>query len=233
MTGGFVLSDCLRLLVRDSAGSVLGRVADIEVEGTERFPRVTALHVRRGRETLRVPWPDIAQLGTHEVVVRGAPGAAGEIGNGRFLRLARDVLDAQVVDLAGKRLARVGDVELAQEGAMLRVVAVDVGLAPVARRLGLRRLARRMREEWIGWDGIYLASGRGHRVQLKYRAGDVRRLSHDELLALLAHLPAVRGAQVLEVARPGTEPDPLAAARRARRPRRRFRVMRARKRAPS
>jgi len=39
---------------------------------------------------------------------------------------------------------------------------VDVGLAPIARRLGLRRLARRLREEWIGWDEIYLASARGH-----------------------------------------------------------------------
>jgi len=29
--------------------------------------------------------------------------------------LARDVLDAQVVDLSGKRLARVGDVELAHD----------------------------------------------------------------------------------------------------------------------
>jgi hypothetical protein len=138
-----------------------------------------------------------------------------------------------VVDLAGRRLARVGDVELAERDGALCAVAVDVGLPPVIRRLGMRRLARHLREEWIGWDGIYLASGRGHRLQVEHRAAEIHRLDHAQLMALVARLPPARGAEVLDVARPGEHADPVAAARRARRPRRRFPVMRARKRAPS
>jgi len=226
------LTNCLRLQVRDAAGRRLGRLADLEVEATERFPRVVALRVARGREVTSVPWDRVDRIGAGGVVVRDASAGAAA-GDGRILRLARDVLDAQVVDLAGRRLARVGDVVLARQDHELRAVAVDVGLAPVARRLGLRRPERWLRAETLGWDGIYLASGRGHRVQLEHRAADVHRLSHDELMAIVAHLPPVRGAEVLDVARPGVHPDRVATARRARPRRRRFRVMRARKRAPS
>jgi sporulation protein YlmC with PRC-barrel domain len=225
------LSECLRTPVRDPAGRRVGRLADLEAEPGGRFPRVSALLLRRGRSVARVAWESVERFGPGAIVLRDevAPAASG----GRRLLLARDVLDGQVVDLAGKRLARVGDVELAIQDETLRAIAVDVGLAPVARRLGLRRLAGRLREEPIGWDGIYLASGPGHRLQLEHRAADVHRLSHEELMALVARLPPARGAEVLHVSRPGVHEDPVATARRAGPPRRRFRVMRARKRAPS
>jgi sporulation protein YlmC with PRC-barrel domain len=232
LTEGFLLTDWLRLPVWDAVGRPLGRIADVEVEASERFPRVVALDVRRGRDLRRVPWERVEYAETREMVVHPERGAAAA-GDGRILMLARDALDAQVVDLAGKRLARVGDVELARQQDMVRAVAVDVGRAAIARRLGLRRLARRLREEWIGWDEIYLSSGRGHQVQLEHRAADLHRLGHEELMALVARLPPARGAEVLDVARPGLHPDPVAAARGVRPPRRHSRVMRARKRAPS
>jgi sporulation protein YlmC with PRC-barrel domain len=233
VSDAFDFTACLRLPVWDAAGRPLGRIADVEVEASERFPRIIALRVERGREVTRMPWEQVEQMDTAGAVVHEARDGGEFSYDGRILRLGRDVLDAQVVDLAGKRLARVGDVVLARQGRDLRAVAVEVGLAPVARRLGLRRLARRLREETLGWDGVYLASGRGHRVQLDHRAADVHRLSHDELMALVARLPPARGAEVLDVARPGIHPDPVAVARRARPRRRRFRVMHARKRAPS
>jgi sporulation protein YlmC with PRC-barrel domain len=233
VTVSLLLSDCLRLLVREDSGNSLGRLAEIVVEGSERFPRAFALIVRTRSEDIIVPWRAVDRISATHAIVR-TPIAPMTLPAGRpALRLARDVLDAQVVDLAGRRLARVGDVELAERDGVLRAVAVDVSLAPVARRLGLRRLAARLREDWIGWDGIYIASGRGHRLQVDHRAAEIHRLDHDELMALVARLPPERGAEVLDTARPGAHADPLAAARRARRPRRHFRVMRARKRAPS
>jgi sporulation protein YlmC with PRC-barrel domain len=224
-----LLSDCLGRRVRDDAGATLGRIADVEVEGSERFPRVLGLVVAtRGGEAV-VPW----RVLHGDRVARDARRAPLPSRHGRVLRLARDALDAQVVDLGGLRVARVGDVELAERDGELRAVAVEVGLASVLRRLGLRRLARRVREEWIGWDAVYLASGRGHRLQLEHRAADVQRLDHEALTALVAHLPPARGAEVLVAAQPGRHADPVAAARRTRRRGRRFPMMRARKRAPS
>jgi hypothetical protein len=225
------LTDCLRAPVRDVAGTWLGRLADLEAHPAGRFPLVTGVWIRRGRRIRHLPWSAVARFSAEEVVVTAEqedrePGAA-------TLLLARHVLDAQVVDLADMRIARVGDVDLSLLDGALRAIAVDVGMAPVARRLGLQRLARRLREEPIGWEGFYLTSGHAHRLALEHRAADVHRLTHEELMALVARLPPARGAEVLDLARPGVHRDPIAAARHAGRPRRRFRVMRARNRAPS
>jgi sporulation protein YlmC with PRC-barrel domain len=228
MTAPLRLSEVLGARVRDARGGLLGRVADIEVVGHERFPPASAVLVRSHGQIDRVGVEPVARGG---VVITGA--ANDEPVPAARLLLGRDVLDTQVVDLAGRRLARVSDVELAMSGRELRAVAVDVGLAAVIRRLGLRRLAGRLGDEPLAWDGLYLASGVGHRLHLEHRAAEVHRLSHAELEALVAHLPPARGAQVLEIARPGEHAEPVEVARRAGGRRRRFRVMRARRRAPS
>jgi len=187
--------------------------------------------MRRRGEDERVPWDAVERFGADGLVVGAVHprGAARPDG----LLLGRDVLDAQVVDLEGKRIARVGDVDLALQGGALRAVAVDVGLAPVARRLKLGRLASLLRAEPLGWDGIHPTSGHGHRLTLEHRAAEVRRLTDEQLIALVARLPPARAGEVLDLAQPGRHADAVAVARHAGRPRRRFRVMRARKRAPS
>lgn len=219
------LSDLVGRHVRVAAGG-LGRVTDLEAAGADRFPAVTAAVLTGGR---RVSWAALepSARGFSLAEPASPPSPAG------VLLLARDVLDAQVVDVAGRRLARVGEILLAAGEDGLRAVAVDVGLAPVAWRLGLQRLARRLADDRLPWDGLYLASGIGHRIQLEQRAHDVHGLTEDELMAIVARLPPVRGAEVLDAARPGRHEEPLAAARAAGRPGRRFRVMRVRRRAPS
>ena len=218
------LTDILGRSVVDRSGMRLGRVTDLLVDHAERYPRVTAIAIGRRRAVTIEPWSSVVRLERELVIERTGAPAGGD------LHLARDLLDAQVVDIAGRRLARVGEIELVQGGSELFAVAVDVGLAPVVRRLGLRRLSRRLHDETIGWDGLHFATGRGHRVQLASPASAVHRLEPAELMAVVSRLPPEHGAEVL-AAMPA---DRAERARQIQRPaRRRFRVMRARKRAPS
>ena len=191
------LTDLLGRRVLDDTGRLAGRVADLVVDHEEAYPRVVAVAVREGRSVRFAPF---AGVDGGETVIRGERRATAPDG----LRLVRDLLDAQVVDIAGRRLARVGEIDLAPCEGALRAVAVDVGLAPVARRLGLRRLARRLPSDVIDWQGIHFVSGRGHQVQLASPAAAIHRLTPQERADVLA--------------RPR---------------RRRYHVMRARKRAPS
>jgi len=82
------------------------------------------------------------------------------------LLLREDVLDCQIFDFGEKRLTRVGDVALAQESGGLRACAVEIGAAPILRRLGLRGLARRARAQALDSEAVHLASARGHALQL-------------------------------------------------------------------
>jgi sporulation protein YlmC with PRC-barrel domain len=221
------LTDLLGRHVVDSGRRPAGRVADLAVDHADRFPRVVAIAIRARRRVTIQPWSSVVHVGPDAVVLKPEgderpPGA---------VYLARDLLDAQVMDIAGRRLARVGDIELALHGTELRAVAVDVGLGAVIRRLGLRRLANRQRSEMIGWDGLHFASGRGHELQLGSAAAAVHRLEPPELVELVSRLHPERGTEVLAAV-------PAARAARVRqlprRPhRRRFPMMRARNRAPS
>jgi len=219
------LTDVLGRPVVDRSGTRLGRVSDLLVDHAERYPRVTAIAIGRRRAVTLEPWSSVVRLEREVVLQPSGDPAAGD------LHLARDLLDAQVVDIAGQRLARVGEIELVQRGCELLAVAVDVGLAPVVRRLGLRRLSRRLHDDTIGWEGLHFATGRGHQVQLASPASAVHHLDPHELMAVVSRLPPEHGADVLAAI-------PADRAERARRiPQhpapRRFHVMRARKRAPS
>ena len=54
------------------------------------------------------------------------------------LYLVADLLDKQIVDVDGRKVVRINDIEVANANGRLRVVAADVGFAGLLRRLGLR-----------------------------------------------------------------------------------------------
>jgi hypothetical protein len=72
-----------------------------------------------------------------------------------------------------------------------------LGAAPVLRRLGLRRLARRAAERPVDWQHVHLTSARGHALQLDAPGSRMRDLAPAELAALVEGLPATRAAPVL------------------------------------
>jgi sporulation protein YlmC with PRC-barrel domain len=180
-------------------GARIGRVRDLAVRLDERHPRVTAVVANVDDRIRRIPWEAVADFEggqvslTLDADLEDAPADSPD-----ELWLRRDVLDHQVVDVDGRRLARIGDLELTREHGALRVVAADIGLSAVARRLRLRRLARRLRVEAVPWDDIHLASGRGHQLQLRAPAAAVHRQGPEELMQLVGRLPVARAAEVLE-----------------------------------
>jgi CBS domain-containing protein len=209
------LTDHLGQDLVDGDGRRVGQVRDLAVRLDEPFPRVVALVARVEGRTRRVPWEDVATFEGAQVALRGelAPGD-GQAERPGELWLARDVVDHQVVDLDQRRIARVGDVELTREGSELRIVAVDIGLAAVLRRLRLRRLARRLSADALPWDELHLASGRGHQLQLRTPSAAVHRLGPEELMHLVGRLPVGRGAEVLRTVSPANAAEALGGSRR-------------------
>ena len=96
------------------------------------------------------------------------------------LRLARDVLDAQVVDVAGRRRPPPSPMcELTRTDGGLRVIAVDVGWRGLVRRLGAGRLARGRAQarELVDWSDLHVMSARGHGLQLRTTSSALHRLT--------------------------------------------------------
>jgi magnesium transporter len=191
------LTDCLGVDVTDAAGVRMGRVQDLGVSLAHEHPEVSSLVVRAGRGRNQVvPWGQVATFEPTGVVLR-EDGRASTAADGD-LRLARDVLDAQIVDVAGRRVRRVSDVELARSDQGLRAVAVDVGWVGVARRLGLGRLGGRPHRDLVDWSDLHVASARGHALQLRTSSAALHRLSPAELSELVARLTPQRAAEALD-----------------------------------
>jgi len=144
-------------------GRVAGRVADLTVRLDEQAgPHlVERLLVRRHRAPdLLVPWAAIESFENTCVLVRDtddlttfAITSTTDALDDDEILLVRDVLDTQIVDLVGQRLARVADVVLTRiADDRFELVGAEVGSeewaatrpAPIggSRRRGLRRVDR-------------------------------------------------------------------------------------------
>ena len=207
------LSRLIRRAVVDRDGRRVGAVADLGVRLDDPVPVVTRVVVRTSRRAATdVAWSDVRAVDEDRVELGTAGVGARPLGlNDDELLLKRDVLDTQVLDIAGKRLARVADVRLALANGALEVVGVEVGPGALLRRIGLARLGQHFPENPIAWSGVHLASVRGHALQLTTPAA--RRLSPADLAELLGHLPTGRGADLLEGLPTGVAADALSHAR--------------------
>ena len=157
------LSQLIGKQVLDRHGEPFGKVRDLIVALGERYPPVTGLVVRvaAGREIF-LPWSAVdsidtsgARLRTASINITSFQQRANEI------RLWRDLQDKQIVDVEGRKIVRVNDIQLAPVEGRLRLVAVDVGVAGILRRLGLsgvgERLARALGlevENYIEWEAV-------------------------------------------------------------------------------
>ena len=186
----------------------VGRLADltVRVDGIDGPPVVNRLVVtRRGGPTLLVPWAAVDSFDPGPVVLAAArgfevPALAEALGPDELL-LVRDVLDTQVVDVVGQRLARVADVLLNRDGdGALELSGVEVGFSGVVRRLGFGN--GRAKQDVVAWSDLHLASDRGHSVQLSAPRSAVHRLDPRGLAALISRVDVDAADDILEVRGP-------------------------------
>ena len=170
------------------AGGQCGRVRELAVAPQEDRARIAVLIVRTKSGDRVMPFSAVNAINGGlrlDSAVSAWPMADGS--EGLFL-LARDLLDQQIIDVHGRKVVRVNDVELYQDVShrpVLRVGSVDVGARGAVRRLlkgvvpmsALRALLRQIPERPIPWEFVDLIeTDPARRVKLK--------ISHERLARL-------------------------------------------------
>jgi magnesium transporter len=140
------LSEMLGAPVRDASGTVRGRVREIAVAPQEHPTRIAYLIVRTPDGERAVPPNDLKSAGATVRAMTDPATWERYTPSESMLLLKRDLLDQQIIDVHGRKVVRVNDVELestpVNSHLLLNVVAVDVGArAPSAacRRGSCRR----------------------------------------------------------------------------------------------
>jgi len=194
------LSQLLGRPIREVEGERVAVLKDVIVRLGADHPPVTGLVARYRRRDFFVPRARVAEMGAQGVRLnsdildlRRFTRRAGEV------LLARDVLDKQLIDVDGKRVVRVNDVQLVEAGGEWRVTGADVTLAGLWRRLAPPSFVGSTRTvEVIDWADVgYLATDAAA-VQLKSSRDKLARLHPVEIARLAEALSRHQGAEVIE-----------------------------------
>jgi CBS domain-containing protein len=195
------LSQVLGRPIRDLEGERVATIKDVIVRlGADDHPPVTGLVARyRRRDFFLSRWrvselnQQGVRLNSDILDLRPFVRREGEV------LLARDVLDKQLIDVDGKRVVRVNDVQIIETSNDWRVTGADVSLQGLWRRLaphGFVGTARTV--EVLDWADVgYLATDAAT-VQLKSSSDKLSRLHPVEIARLAEALSYHHGSEVVE-----------------------------------
>jgi magnesium transporter len=202
------LSELLGATVRDASGTVRGRVREIAVAPQDHPTRVAYLIVRTAAGERILPPDAIKSAGAR--VRAGSEASHWEryTPSDGVLLLRRDLLDQQIIDVHGRKVVRVNDVELEStplnSHLLLNIVAVDVGARGAIRRLSkglvpsftMRALLDRIPHRVIPWEYVdLLETDPARRVKLKIAYEGLAKMHPADIADIVEDLaPAEREA---------------------------------------
>jgi magnesium transporter len=209
MTSTVALTDLVGRTTRDADGTVLGALRDLVVVPLDHPTRVAYLVVRTRAADWFIPADTLASI-TGGIRLRSARLETVSLPADAVLLLQRDLLDKQIIDVQGRKVVRVNDVELdaepGEDRLALSVRAVDVGNRGALRRIAhgiipghtLRALLSKIPTRVIPWNLMDLVeSDPARRVKLKIAYKGLSTLHPADIADIVEDLaPAEREAVI-------------------------------------
>src|SRR5580692_5335382 len=208
ITSRVSLTALLGTPVTDAQGHLRGRLKDIAVATGPDAGKVAGLVLKTRDGLCIVPSQDVMETpaGTLELRTSGALVPLKEEGN--YLYLQQDLMDRQIIDIHGRKVVRVNDVDMEWLGRgsahLLRVAEVEVGLRGAFRRVfkgllpraTLETLSRRLGASAIPWQFVdVIEVDPARRVKLRIEYERLAEMHPSDLAEILEDLaPAEREA---------------------------------------
>jgi sporulation protein YlmC with PRC-barrel domain/CBS domain-containing protein len=205
------LSELLGATVRDVSGTVRGRVREIAIAPQDHPTRIAFLIVKTPSGERILPPDAITSAGATVRAANDASQWDHFTPSDGLLLLKRDLLDQQIIDIHGRKVVRVNDVELdatpVNSHLLISVVAVDVGARGAVRRLSkglvpsftLRALLARIPPRVIPWEFVdLLETDPARRVKLKIAYKGLSQLHPADIADIVEDLAPAERESVFE-----------------------------------
>lgn len=207
----FVSELCGRPVELSAGGSRtrIGRVEDIAVDAAEAYPPVVGIYVKTRGKLRYTPASEIAKMNGRTTVITAQPKDPADSGiSPNELLLNKELLDKQIVDVDGRKVVRVNDARLATTGETLRLIAVDIGISGLLRRLGMRGLGAAwlkrvtkpgLRPALISWDAVQPLhrDAAGEAIRLQVPRELINRIHPSDLASIIEELNAADQASLV------------------------------------
>jgi len=206
------LTSILGTPVTDASGRLQGRVRDLAVSTGTEAGKVAGLVLKTRRGLELVAATGVRQTPSRALELRGEVKPRPLRADDNFILLRQDLLDRQIIDVHGRKVVRVNDVDLQwftngdAEKEDLRVREVEVGLRGAVRRLlksalpnpTLEALARKIPARVIPWEFVdVIEVDPARRVKLNIEHERLAQLHPSDIADILEELPPAEREAVL------------------------------------
>ena len=197
------ISELLNNRVTDSADVSVGKLQDILItakEGT--FAPLEFLVIKIGHDETRfVPYEFVANFTSSKISLKNIFNkiALTELPAGRsYVRLKKEILDKQIVDVAGTRVVRVNDLRIGSFENKTCVLAIDASFKGLLRRLGIADffVAQIFDAKLIDWRQAKLLEGSAP-LQLNTAEEQLSHLHPADLANLVEDLDVMHASNLL------------------------------------
>src|SRR5438309_4068125 len=220
---GLALSRLLGTRVTDSSGVVAGKVREVALRPQEDPTRVSGLVIKTASGD-RFLVPSMIQISVNAEVRASSPVSEWPQATtlDDFFLLERDLLDQQIIDVHGRKVVRVNDVDLYPEsvngGVNLKISEVDVGLRGAVRRLlkgvapaaATEAVVRRLKPRVIPWEFVDLIeTNPARRVKLRIAHERLSQLHPADIADIVEELAPAEREAVFETLDEGVAAEAL------------------------
>jgi magnesium transporter len=194
--------------VTDAQGTLRGRLKDVAVDTGPNAGKVAGLVLKTRAGLSIVPSQDVMETPAGTLELRSSGALVPLQDQGNYLYLQQDLVDRQIIDIHGRKVVRVNDVDLEWMGQgaahLLRVAEVEVGLRGAFRRVfkgvlpraTLENISRKFAAHGIPWHFVdVIEVDPARRVKLRIEHERLADMHPSELADILEDLaPAEREA---------------------------------------
>lgn len=151
------LTELLSKRVFDKSNKDLGKVRDVIITPDKKYPVIEAIKIKIQGERFFIPSTQVEKVDGDKIILKNEIDNITEFPHIRSnIRLSKDILDRQVVDMEGSNIRRVNDVEISYKSGKFYIIGVDIGVNGLFRRLGMGKLSKKIHPEdnIISWNDI-------------------------------------------------------------------------------
>lgn len=196
------ISELLHNKVTDSSDTVVGKLQDVLIQPKNgSFPPLEYLLVikNKTREKVFIPFSLVENFTEKNITLKTLFNKAvtNQLPGQNYIYLIKDVLDKQIVDVAGTRVVRVNDLRLGTMEDRMCVVGIDSSFKGLLRRIGLGRVifADLFKVQLIDWRKTELLQSGP--LQINTASDNLSRLHPADLANILEELDIKQGSRIL------------------------------------
>ena len=196
------ISQLLNKKITDSSDAAVGKLEDILISPKQgSFQPLEFLVVKTANDDTKfVPYEFVENFTAYEISLKNlfSSVALKNIPGTQYVYLKREVLDKQIVDVAGTRVVRVNDLRIGSVENKMCVLGIDPSFRGLLRRIGLGDsfLARFFDVKFIDWREAKLLEATSP-LQLNTAVEQLKELHPADFANIVEDLDIKRGSSLL------------------------------------